>query len=657
MKRTSLDILSILIGRSLIGIGGLVTEFIDRLRALVVKARERFATPAEIIGIARAKLHEFEPMLAEHLSDSTLAAWIGGFDSVARLFPKWLQDEFITGIRGFEPPSEPPKVNLFQMFGDEPRLRLPIIENAAQRLMERRILTRDQFDAASEQMQQEAFTVAGDLGEKTIDRLRGFLVEDLYEGTSLDGFEKRLKEHFETSPIAPAHLETVYRTNIQAALRDGKETLRSNPIVAATFPYQEYIPIHDGRVRHEHEELGHLGLNGTGIYRSDDPMWSSFTPPWDFNCILPDVQIQGSFDTGIRSLYSGQAIKVTTLSGNSITLTPNHPVLTKAGMIPAKLLKIGDDLLRRNRFVEFASHPDDAFVSAYKQDAPLTCEQVFGALENMGLFARMPLRSKDLHGDLQFWDCNVDVVTIDGKLRNAIEGFGNRRPDAVFVSLDFDQRSLAGGGMLSGSPWRPFVSLDGRSSLGLGHFGPTSLTALASVPDRHTSFMQMIPDSLVDAAKSIRYFNRARSRLVHSAYGADIKSGYSSGGLVDASILQDKAKFAIADTEFFHDFADGCSATVSLDNIVDVEVFNYSGHVYDFQSATGLIIANGIIISNCRCGTRLLTLEAAAAAGVKEAQEWLRTGRSPLQPEYRLAHIPFDPKPGFGSRGRVGVLV
>ena len=284
MRKRSPDILSILIGRSLLGIGGLVSEFIDRLRALVVKARARFATPAEIIALARAKLTEFEPLLAEHLSDSTLAAWIGGFDSVARLFPKWLQDEFLTGVRGFEPPREPPKVELFQMFGDEPRLKLPIIENAAQRLMERRILTRDQFDAATETMQQEAFTIAGDLSTETIDRLRGFLVDDLHQGTSLAGFEKRVEENLGTSPIAPGHLENVYRTNIQGALRDGRQSLIANPVVADTFPYQEYIPIHDGRVRHEHEELGRLGMNGTGVYRLDDPFWDYFTPPWDYNC-------------------------------------------------------------------------------------------------------------------------------------------------------------------------------------------------------------------------------------------------------------------------------------------------------------------------------------------------------------------------------------
>lgn len=273
-----------IIGSSLHGISGLANEFLDRLHREIVKHRLLYTQPSQIADLARERLNDFEPLLAEHLSDATLASWVNGYDSVTSLFPKWLQDEFATTIRN-QPPIDPPKINLFPMFGEwEPRLKLPNIENAAKRLIERNILTRPSFDAADESAQREAFTIAGDLKEDTIGRLRQFLVDDLHSGTSLDGFENRVKEHLGTSPIAPAHLENVYRTNIQGALRDGRETIRQNPIVKTLFPYQEYIPIHDGRTRHHHYELGHLGLNGTGIYRVDDPFWDYFTPPWHYNC-------------------------------------------------------------------------------------------------------------------------------------------------------------------------------------------------------------------------------------------------------------------------------------------------------------------------------------------------------------------------------------
>lgn len=271
------------LGKIIIGIGGLASAFLSDLIEQLVQQRDEMESTSEIVNRARRLIADFEPLLAEHLTDATLAAWINGYDSVATLFPAWLQREFADSIRR-SPPNEPPEFNLFGMFDREPRLRLINVENAAKRLMERNILTRPQFDAASESAQQQAFTIAGGLQADTIDRLRGFLQQDISEGGSLESFRNRITEHLETSPLAPGHLENVYRTNFQSAMRDGRETIRNNPIVAATFPYQEYIPIHDARARPAHRALGELGLDGTGIYRVDDPFWDVFTPPLFFNC-------------------------------------------------------------------------------------------------------------------------------------------------------------------------------------------------------------------------------------------------------------------------------------------------------------------------------------------------------------------------------------
>ena len=272
-----------IVGRTLIGATGIADGFIDDLSKTVARAREEWKSPGELLEIVRNAIAEFEPLLAEHLSDTVLSAWINGYDHVARQFPLWLQKEFTDSIRR-KPPQDPPTVNLFGMFDREPRLRLLNIENAAKRLFERKIMTKDVFEAAEDSAKTQAFTIAGGLGADTIDRFRHWLYEDLHEGTSLRSFQQRVEENLGTSPIAPSHLENVYRTNVQASFRDGRETLRQDPLVAAAFPYQEYMPIHDGRVRHEHLMLGQLGLDGTGIYRIDDPIWDYFTPPWDYNC-------------------------------------------------------------------------------------------------------------------------------------------------------------------------------------------------------------------------------------------------------------------------------------------------------------------------------------------------------------------------------------
>lgn len=275
------DQMDTVLGRSLIGATGLSSGFLEEIVSRI--SRDDYPSRWDALGAARDAIRDFEPLLAEHLSDAVLAGWIEGYDDVAKQFTPWLQQEFADTIRRL-PPSEPPASSFFGMFDREPNLRLVNTDNAVKRLMERGILTRPQFDAAKEDAARQAFTIAGDLGSDTIERMRFFLSQEIANGTSLAGFKKRVEESLETSPIAPGHLENVYRTNLQSAYRDGRETLRANPIVAATFPYQAYYATHDGRTRHHHRDLEKLGLNGTNIYRVDDPMWDSFTPPWDYNC-------------------------------------------------------------------------------------------------------------------------------------------------------------------------------------------------------------------------------------------------------------------------------------------------------------------------------------------------------------------------------------
>lgn len=269
------------VGRSLLGIGGISEGFLDEIIRQV--SAEGHYTPEDALATARNAVLAFEPLLADHLSDAALASWITGFDNVAALFPAWLQREFTDSIRR-QPPNDPPEISFFGMFDREPELKLLNTQNAAKRLFERNILTRSAFDAASDDAKQQAFTIAGGLGADTIERMRYMLYSDLAEGPSLKGFTNRIKETLETSPIGPSHLETVYRSNLQSAFRDGRETLRSNPIVAATFPYQEYFAVHDARARHEHRAMETLGLNGTGVYRTDDPVWDEWTPPCGYNC-------------------------------------------------------------------------------------------------------------------------------------------------------------------------------------------------------------------------------------------------------------------------------------------------------------------------------------------------------------------------------------
>jgi hypothetical protein len=54
---------------------------------------------------------------------------------------------------------------------------------------------------------------------------------------------------------------------------------------------------------------------------------------------------------------------------------------------------------------------------------------------------------------------------------------------------------------------------------------------------------------------------------------------------------------------------------------------------------------------NCRCVVIPLSVEDAAARGVKEAMEWMRTGRPPVVPQY-VNPPPFSIPKGWTPTGR-----
>jgi SPP1 gp7 family putative phage head morphogenesis protein len=279
--------LETVIGRSLIGAEALLSEIRELLAKELGEQWDRQPSLGAISETARRVLDRFQPLLIDHLTDTDLAAWVTGFDTLSKQFPGWLVDEFQTGIRAnrsFQPPTDPPRIRLFDMFENEPRLRFPLIENAAARLFERNILTRSQWNQASDEARQRAFMITGDISAETIEDVRNILAENIDRGTSLRGFRQAVQDTLESSGIGPARIETIYRTNVQASFRDGRESLASDPIVSEVFPYQQYLAIHDRRTRSHHLELESLGLDGTNVYRRDDPFWDLWTPPNGYNC-------------------------------------------------------------------------------------------------------------------------------------------------------------------------------------------------------------------------------------------------------------------------------------------------------------------------------------------------------------------------------------
>lgn len=181
------------------------------------------------------------------------------------------------------PPPVPPSDLVIAGGGPDDmfNLRLPTYEWALRELAAKHLVTREQWDELETDEIEQAFTVAGLETQMALDRVRNAIGSTLREGWNLEEFKEAAGHG---SFLSEAHAETVFRTNLHQSYSDGKLAVVEHPLVSDAFPYATIDPIGDDRVRKTHLALEKCGLNGTNVYRTDDPVFQTFRPPWDFSC-------------------------------------------------------------------------------------------------------------------------------------------------------------------------------------------------------------------------------------------------------------------------------------------------------------------------------------------------------------------------------------
>lgn len=209
-----------------------------------------------------------EPALSKALSDALLLSWLRGAAMASANMP---------------PPEEPPP-GWEMPLPDGPGVRLPAIEASVKHLAALRLMDQASFHRLEEDARRGAFTVARIASEDAMERIRAAVMEDVRDGGTLRQFRQRVEDALGASMLDPRHLEVVYRVNVAKAQTAGLMESLAHPLIHDEFPYLAYHATHDARARDDHLAMESLGLNGTNIYRRDDPVWRVFLPPWDFNC-------------------------------------------------------------------------------------------------------------------------------------------------------------------------------------------------------------------------------------------------------------------------------------------------------------------------------------------------------------------------------------
>ena len=418
--------------------------------------------------------------------------------------------------------------------------------------------------------------------------------------------------------LKPWHLETIFRTNARAAYMAGrrKEMLEN----AERRPYWRYSAVLDRRTRPRHRSL-----NGR-IFRYDDAAWQVLFPPNGYNCFPAGTLIRGRAVVGLKTFYTGKMVELHTRLGHRLAVTANHPVLTARGWLPAHRVEKGDQTLG-------AAGEVDAVVAGVvnREQAPALAEHLFESLAAQGLRV-VPMAAHDFHADALLREPEIEVATADRRLMHEIDAELQQR---------IGQRQL--GAAHAGTPMHTDLA-DGPAQ-GAPIVGETVLAqqpahvAQAGARQSRDGAFRNEPGPVqrqhapLDVGVALAGGLPGGATLPGNGLRVGFKAapldgfGFGSAAQLDAAQPEQALQGATATAGLLGNLLQANPGAIALDEIVEVRHFDWSGHVYDFQTDTGLMIAGGMVVHNCRCDVIALSDEDMAAEGgaLSQADDHMET--------------------------------
>jgi SPP1 gp7 family putative phage head morphogenesis protein len=173
-------------------------------------------------------------------------------------------------------------------------------EEARRKFADKAAVTDETFERLSTAARNAAFRIAKVHSARLIQRAQKIIERSIEQGTSWRDARIALLKEFDTEGIprpSLAHLRTVFNQNVDTAYNDARREVLDEPEMREAFPYRQYLTVGNGTPGVNGVRATHAALHGL-IFRSDDPFWDRFTPPWEWGCrcmIVPvtDNQVKG----------------------------------------------------------------------------------------------------------------------------------------------------------------------------------------------------------------------------------------------------------------------------------------------------------------------------------------------------------------------------
>lgn len=344
--------------------------------------------------------------------------------------------------------------------------------------------------------------------------------------------------------------------------------------------------------------------------------WNAGNGAW--GCILPDNYVNARVKSAFKGKYTGDAVEIVTRGGDRLTVTVNHPILTREGFIHAGEVKEGAYVLR------YQGHADAASSVNNVDNAATTIENVFNTLSSEGPSSLSKrVASLDFYGDGRFLEGNIEVVDADpfllnktkvfpqfGELREqerfigahshllgSFSHFGASLPGLLTVPLPGFERSQISSALLSHGDVSQVYSLACKDAPQSASFGPLLSRRVGG-------------NSRADAVAFGKQVNRHSTPVLHGNLRSNFRRDcpavrFGGGASIDSTFAEKPFEHRDRESAFFAELQKRFPGLVSLDEVVKVRRFFYSSHVYDLATDVGYFACSsqskdsGVIVSNC----------------------------------------------------------
>jgi len=317
------------------------------------------------------------------------------------------------------------------------------------------------------------------------------------------------------------------------------------------------------------------------LHKTTVPVGQSFPegdPPIHPSCLPGEAVVapRGRIVGATKRWFHGDLIILRCADALPLSCTPNHPVLTRHGWVPAGSVNVGDEIAHPG-FSQGVGDGDGQDV-----DAPARIEDIAEAFLHAGEVSaeKVKVAAPDFHGD--GIEGQVAIVGTYRELLDGIEPVGLEHAHSV----EFQGRNVREGALLpegDAALMQESLGLASDSIVGGGHLE----VALGGGP---VAPLQQL------------------SLTTPPGLNAEGEQALADGPPVDVEVLGDLQLGPLHVAVELRDYRFG--------QVLLQSHRHFSGWVYNLETTSSYYIADGYATHNCRCDTRIVdTRKTRSAAG------------------------------------------